>query len=201
MILEASCLAHTLQINKYDPSAQRIIDIFNHTFNAEFNTVLIGGADEPLYEPACHGVPAKVSFRHDYISSAMHEISHWVIAGEKRRLLEDYGYWYETDGRDLIQQKAFEQVEIKPQAIELLLHYAAGLSFRVSVDNLGMPEYDVSAFESDVFAQTRRFLGAQMSDQMPSRALRFIKALAQARGHDFQNDQALYQWLSLSVLH
>jgi len=194
-------LAHTLQINNYDPSALRIIEIFNLTFRAKFNTVLIGGADEPLYEPACEGMPAKLSFRHDYVSSAMHEISHWVIAGEKRRLLEDYGYWYEADGRDTTQQKAFEQVEIKPQAVELLFHFAIGLSFRVSVDNLGIPEYDARTFECDVFDQARRFLNAQMSDQMPSRALCFIKALADARGYDFQNDHALYQWLSQSVLH
>ncbi|GAM69307.1 transporting ATPase [Vibrio sp. JCM 19236] len=25
----------------------------------------------------------------------MHEIAHWCVAGPKRRLLEDFGYWYE----------------------------------------------------------------------------------------------------------
>jgi len=194
-------LAHTLQIKHHDPRAECIIEIFNRTFRSEFNTILVGGVDEPLYEPACDDVPAKVLFRNDYVSSAMHEISHWVIAGEKRRLLEDYGYWYEADGRDSIQQKAFEQVEIKPQSIELLLHYAAGIKFRVSVDNLALPEYDASTFESAVFAQVRCFLDPQKSDRMPLRAVCFIKALAHAKGHEFQNDQVFYQWLSQSVVH
>lgn len=53
-------------------------------------------------------------------NSALHEISHWTIAGAKRRLLPDLGYWYAPDGRTKEQQDLFEQVEIKPQAIEWL---------------------------------------------------------------------------------
>ena len=32
-------------------------------------------------------------------NSALHEISHWTIAGKERRLLADLGYWYAPDGR------------------------------------------------------------------------------------------------------
>ncbi len=35
-------------------------------------------------------------------------------------LLPDLGYWYAPDGRIEEQQALFEQVEIKPQAIEWL---------------------------------------------------------------------------------
>ena len=112
--------------------AIQLISLFNQTFIEMFDTELIGGADEPLYRPMTKTESAKVIFREDYISSALHEISHWVIAGDARRLLEDYGYWYETDGRDTCQQKAFEDVEIKPQAIELLFHFAANIPFKGS---------------------------------------------------------------------
>lgn len=201
MVLEVSYLPHSVQKEYPGLSAPSIIHLFNHAFKQDFDTVLQGGADEPLYEPAVGGEPAKVLFRDDYVSSAMHEISHWTIAGTKRRLLEDYGYWYETDGRNPVQQKAFEQVEIKPQAIELLFHYAAGLSFRVSVDNLAFPEYDAAAFNDDVITQVKRFLDPQIKDEVPSRAVQFICTLASARGLQFRNEQALYQWLSLSVQH
>ena len=66
----------------------------------------------------------------------MHEISHWTIAGAKRRLLPDLGYWYAPDGRTKEQQDLFEQVEIKPQAIEWLFAQSFGRKFRVSLDNL-----------------------------------------------------------------
>lgn len=58
------------------------------------------------------------------------------IAGEQRRLLPDLGYWYAPDGRTAEQQALFEQVEIKPQAIEWLFSKAFGRKFRVSLDNL-----------------------------------------------------------------
>lgn len=66
----------------------------------------------------------------------MHEISHWTIAGAKRRLLPDLGYWYAPDGRTKEQQDLFEQVEVKPQAIEWLFAQSFGRKFRVSLDNL-----------------------------------------------------------------
>ncbi|WP_417667272.1 elongation factor P hydroxylase, partial [Pseudidiomarina sp.] len=46
-----------------------------------------------------------------YVVMRLLEMSHWCIAGEKRRQLEDYGYWYLPDGRDAQQQHAFEQAE------------------------------------------------------------------------------------------
>ncbi|EAQ63282.1 hypothetical protein MED121_00010 [Marinomonas sp. MED121] len=181
--------------------AIQLISLFNQTFIEMFDTELIGGADEPLYRPMTKTESAKVIFREDYISSAFHEISHWVIAGNARRLLEDYGYWYEADGRDTNQQKAFEDVEIKPQAIELLFHFAANIPFRVSVDNLALPEYDATPFKIKVEKQVLNFLSSHSSDQLPPRALSFIRALAQNRGLSFNTQAQLYEWLSESVSH
>ena len=52
-----------------------------------------------------------------------------MIAGPEQRLLDDFGYWYVPDRRTLEQQKQFEQVEVKPQAIEWVLSNAAGYLF------------------------------------------------------------------------
>ena len=79
---------------------EQLIAAFDDCFLETFNTRLVGGAEEPLYLPSTKTLPARIFFRSDYVSSALHEISHWCIAGEKRRDQEDYGYWYETDTRD-----------------------------------------------------------------------------------------------------
>src|SRR5690606_39383874 len=42
---------------------------------------------------------ARVVFAHGFFASALHEIAHWCIAGDYRRTLHDYGYWYCPDGR------------------------------------------------------------------------------------------------------
>src|SRR3546814_12851389 len=73
-------------------------------------------------------------------------VAHWCLAGAARRRQDDYGYWYAADGRDLEQQHLFEQVEVKPQALELLFSDVCGLNFCVSVDNLALPEHDASGF-------------------------------------------------------
>lgn len=180
-------------------SAVSVQRLFNDTFNTEFNTVLEGGFDEPLYLPATIDSPAKVLFRDDYVSSALHEISHWVIAGEARRLREDYGYWYETDGRDLTQQKSFEEVEVKPQSIELLLHFAAGLKFRVSVDNLALPDYDATPFELSVKKQVGCFLDDNSREELPARAVSFIRSLLDYRGMRFNKTSDLFLYLAAAI--
>ncbi|BED88582.1 MULTISPECIES: elongation factor P hydroxylase [unclassified Pseudoalteromonas] len=114
-----------------------LISIFDSVFYQSHNTRLVKGDDEPVYLPAnnTHGFN-QIVFAHGFYASALHEIAHWLVAGNKRRELEDYGYWYCPDGRDKHQQAEFESVEIKPQAIEWLLSTAAGFDFNVSVDNL-----------------------------------------------------------------
>ena len=137
-----------------------LIQLFDTTFYGRYNTRLIKGGDEPLYSPANESCSYhQIIFAHGSYASALHEISHWCLAGAERRLLEDFGYWYIPDGRDQRQQKAFEQVEIKPQAIEWALCVAAGKGFDVSTDNLlGEGETDRIAFKAKVYQQVLHYL-------------------------------------------
>ncbi|VEA75987.1 Putative transporting ATPase [Salmonella enterica subsp. arizonae] len=100
---------------------EQLIEIFNGCFAEEFNTRLIKGDDEPIYLPADAQVPYhRIVFAHGFYASALHEISHWCIAGKARRELVDFGYWYCPDGRDAQTQSQFEDVEVKPQAFDWL---------------------------------------------------------------------------------
>jgi len=162
-----------------DPQVDTLIEVFNSTFYRQCNTRLVRGADEPVYLPADteHNYH-RIVFAHGFFSSALHEVAHWCVAGPKRRLLEDYGYWYCPDGRDAQQQAAFEQVEIKPQAIEWAFTLAAGRKFRVSTDNLNGAEPDREAFSRAVEQQLLHFL----ESGFPARAGQFIEALQHAFG-------------------
>jgi len=156
-----------------DKDVPTLISLFNSTFE-DFNTRLVLGDDEPIYIPAGKDKSYhQIVFAHGFFSSALHEIAHWCIAGEKRRLLEDYGYWYCPDGRDAAQQADFEKVEIKPQAIEWAFTEAAGRRFQVSTDNLNGAEPDREGFTKNVAAQ----LALYKADGFPPRAERFINAL------------------------
>lgn len=134
------------------------IDLFNWVFS-HYEVTLERGDNEPEYFPATATSSAKVLFAHGFFSSALHEVSHWCIAGKKRRQLPDYGYWYAPDGRSLQQQKMFEKVEIKPQALECLLSLICSHRFRVSQDNL-FASFDTSfsTFERDVYDQVQSYL-------------------------------------------
>ena len=153
-----------------------LICTFDVTFKDKYNTRLIKGGDEPLYSPANESCSYhQIIFAHGYFASALHEISHWCLAGAERRLLEDFGYWYLPDGRDQSQQQAFEQVEIKPQAIEWALCVAAGKDFDVSTDNLsGDGVTDRKAFKNKVYQQVLSYLDGGF----PVDAAIFIQVLA-----------------------
>jgi elongation factor P hydroxylase len=135
-----------------------LISIFNRTFLASHNTQLVSGGLEPLYSPPSEHAPASIVFTHDYFSSALHEIAHWLIAGDKRRQQEDYGYWYCPDGRTATQQTAFEQVEVSPQALEWILSKACGCPFRLSLDNLTGSSGDGSAFATAVYERVIAYI-------------------------------------------
>lgn len=153
----------------------QLIELFDSCFVGDFQTRLIKGEDEPIYLPADEESPwNRVVFAHGYYASALHEISHWCIAGAERRKLVDFGYWYCPDGRDADTQRQFEQAEIKPQALEWLFCVAAGFPFNVSCDNLdGDFEPDRIAFQRKVQAQVVTYL----EQGIPARPARFIAAL------------------------
>ena len=54
------------------------------------DTILVKGEHEPEYFAATDTEPAKIVFAHGFFASALHEISHWCMAGQKRRLLNDF---------------------------------------------------------------------------------------------------------------
>ncbi|HKK51929.1 MAG TPA: elongation factor P hydroxylase [Myxococcota bacterium] len=115
--------------------------VFEACFFASFRTRLEGGASEPLYlpSPAPAVRPHRILYREDFFASALHEVAHWCVAGARRRRLEDYGYWYEPEGRSAARQAAFESVESRPQAIEWAFAEACGRDFHPSADNLPAP--------------------------------------------------------------
>jgi elongation factor P hydroxylase len=115
------------------------VDRLNQIVLAQFNTRLVGGYPEPFYKAATREAYAEIRFTRDYTRSALHELAHWCVAGQERRLQDDYGYWYAPDGRSEAQQRLFFQVEVIPQAIEKHFCNALGIPFATSIDNLGNP--------------------------------------------------------------
>ncbi|MFT2112401.1 elongation factor P hydroxylase [Marinomonas sp. 2405UD68-3] len=175
-------------------SADELILCFNGCFERSHHVRLVGGASEPLYSPGAGGdVPAKIHFRLDYVSSALHEISHWCVAGDARLQLEDYGYWYEPDNRTLELQKKFEAVEVKPQAIEKAFHLVLGIPFRVSADNLSLQDYSTEPFEGLVDDQ---FL-SYVNNGFPQRVEAFCMYLLETQGIH----KALYDLLKEKITH
>ncbi len=154
---------------------QDLIEIFHATFFQQYNTCLVKGGDEPIYLPASDNCNYhQIIFARGFYASAFHEISHWCQAGQARRLLEDFGYWYEPDGRNEQQQQSFEQVEVIPQAIEWAFNVAANKKFHVSSDNLNGFQSDTKGFKEKVLEQVNVFV----QQGFPERANQFIAALA-----------------------
>ena len=152
-----------------------LIQLFDDQFCVSHNTRLVWGDDEPVYLPADGDIPFhRIIFAHGYYASALHEIAHWCVAGPERRLRVDFGYWYAPDGRSREQQQQFEQLEIKPQALEWIFNVAAGHRFRVSTDNLsGEGAYDADVFKANVRQEVLR----RLREGLPERAGQFTRAL------------------------
>ena len=161
---------------------------FNHWFS-HLNVTLVRGDFEPEYFPATETEAARIEFAHGFFNSALHEISHWSIAGEQRRLLPDLGYWYAPDGRTAEQQALFEQVEIKPQAIEWLFSKAFGRKFRVSLDNLTGDGGNGATFKDHVYAQLQQYFTGEA--KLPRDAAHFIDCICTytRSGKTLQSDE------------
>ncbi|WP_104402309.1 elongation factor P hydroxylase [Vibrio penaeicida] len=159
-----------------------LIDIFNRTFYEDFNTKLELGGDEPIYLPADQEKDYhRIVFARGFYASAMHEIAHWMVAGPERRLKEDFGYWYEPDGRTEAVQAEFERVELRPQAYEWILSQSAGFPFTVSCDNLhGDFEPDRLSFMSTVHKEVLEILESGLSPRM--------RSLSDALRHFYKTD-------------
>ncbi len=174
-----------------------ITALFETLFFKQFNTRLLGAAEEPIYIPA--GVDPqepgfetvaeyhRLYFRHDYLSSALHESAHWCIAGTQRREQLDFGYWYSPDGRSAQQQTLFEQAEVKPQALEWMFSVASGQRFRISADNLASDQGASAVFCQAVVEQVRYWCSGSASgilsqSDLPPRGRLMIDALADQFG-------------------
>ena len=154
-----------------------IIQLFDRLFLVAENTQLIGDADEPLYIPSSsRAVPHQLIFRENFLSSALHEIAHWCIAGKQRRLQQDFGNWYQPDGRTVDEQVKFESMEVKPQALEWIFSNACAQKFTPSADNLSasVDMADDINFKQALVQQARNWCESQ---QLPPRAKIFIDAL------------------------
>lgn len=149
-----------------------LIKVFNKAFS-HYNVTLVRGEYEPEYFPANQEQPARIQFAHGFFRSALHELSHWSLAGAHRRTLPDFGYWYAPDGRTEAQQQEFERVEIKPQAIECLLALMCHKKFDVSQDNLDA-DFDTSqsTFKQDVYIQAKSYIAKPSS--LPKDAQRLL---------------------------
>ncbi len=170
-----------------------LIHLFNSCFLDSYSTQLARGGDEPLYVPKDATYPYHtIWFARGFFSSALHEISHWLIAGDKRRQLMDYGYWYVPDGRTEKQQKQFEQVEIKPQALEWILSSACGYRFVLSVDNLNGDPGDISAFKQAIVDQAQIYC----RDGLPQRAKHLRGALCKFYSTQVELDLTNFQTLA-----
>lgn len=55
--------------------------------------IIKGGAEEPFYAAPRMSVNAIIYFRSNYPRSLLHEMSHYCLAGDRRRKLDDFGYW------------------------------------------------------------------------------------------------------------
>ena len=166
-----------------------LMAIFDQCFYAEYNTRLIKGGDEPLYTPANENCPYNaIYFARGFYSSGLHEIAHWLIAGKERRKLEDFGYWYEPDGRSAAKQREFEQVEVKPQAIEWILATAANFRYFASADNLNGQPGDTKPFKQAVYQQVKTYA----EKGLPKRAETLRQALAKFYGTEDKIDLAKF---------
>lgn len=146
--------------------------LFDTCFLDKYNTRLCGGGDEPVYLPAKDDQDYhRLIYRADYTASALHEVAHWCIAGPQRRRQVDFGYWYFPDGRSAQQQRAFEQMEVKPQALEWIFSEALGLRFQLSTDNLNGGGSSSSASADD------------FADLVFQQALSYCRASDRVSGH------------------
>lgn len=151
-------------------AVDKLICLFNQLFTPSYHTILARGQEEPIYLPRSKDYPYnRIVFAHGSFSSALHEISHWCLAGKERRTLVDYGYWYVAN-RESSLQTEFYQAEVKPQALELLFTVASGRRFFLSTDNLKTGGSEATPEVCDFKRSVIRKAVSMMSSGIPVRA-------------------------------
>ncbi len=151
-----------------DMLCAKLMDILADTFP---DLIIQGGADEPFYEAAKGEQKAILYFRSNYPRSLLHELSHYCLAGNHRRTLDDFGYWYFPCGRTEEEQILFEKVEARPQGLEKAFCEAVGLQFSPSLDDFsGRPA-------SESFLTHLEAAYQEMMTNPPPTAKRALEAL------------------------
>jgi hypothetical protein len=169
-----------------------LVELFNSLFGPSHNTVLERSSGDPMYLPAdASGAPNRIQFAHGFFASALHEISHWCIAGKDRLGLVDFGYWYKPDGRTLAEQEEFLRFEAKNQALEWILSTSAGIQFYLSMDNLDGDPGDVKEFSQRVIERTQLYL----REGLPPRAEQIKHALISR----YETDHLFAEWSSAAL--
>lgn len=134
--------------------------------------VIQGGAEEPFYEAAKDGKKAILYFRDNYPRSLLHELSHFCLSGDRRRQLDDFGYWYFPCGRTTEEQILFEKVEARPQGLEKAMCEVLGIKFSPSLDDFsGKPA-------SEKFLQQLDKAYQEMLVSAPPTAKKVLEALS-----------------------
>ncbi|WP_283710426.1 elongation factor P hydroxylase [Pseudoalteromonas prydzensis] len=143
-----------------------------NAFRKIFPTLIIqGGAEEPFYEAPKGNLNAVLYFRDNYPRSLLHEISHYCLAGDRRRSLDDFGYWYSPCGRTEDEQLRFEAVEARPQGLEKAICEVVGLKFSPSLDDFsGRPP-------SEQFLVNLEKAYQEMSSRPPLTAQKLLSGL------------------------
>jgi elongation factor P hydroxylase len=157
-----------------------IAETFNACFEDRFHTVMVGGADEPLYIPPSPSSPGELRYREDYPASALHEAAHWCIAGPERRKQLDFGYTYTPPPRNPHAQVAFFAGEARAQALESIFAQAACVRFVLSIDDLESLDRRrecSEAFAAGVEVERQR-VNRQIEAHQLRRAAQFAAALA-----------------------
>lgn len=178
----------------WEADVDRLLNTLNPWLKEVWQTELVASNGEPYYRPARQSESLhQIEFAHGYFNSALHELAHWCIAGEKRRTLPDYGYWYAPDGRNAEQQAQFETVEVKPQAIEWHFALACQRGFRVSIDNLNGSKTCETPFKKAVVEQALNYSNAHL----PTRAANISQQLSAEFGGLPQSTDFTFQALGL----
>jgi len=152
-----------------------LAQVFDRLFYETWNTKLEPSPSDPIYLPASDECSYhRIMYYQDFFSSALHEISHWCIAGEKRRTQIDFGYWYKPERSKLEEQELFERYETKVQGLEWVLSSAAGKEFFVSCDCFDQSLLDLEKFRKSI---TKEALRIAKSKCLPVRTTKFITAL------------------------
>lgn len=151
-----------------DEFCQYLIGILANVFP---DLSIEGGADEPFYQAAKYNAKAVIYFRDNYPRSLLHELSHYCLAGDRRRMLDDFGYWYSPCGRSEEEQNKFEMVEARPQGLEKVMCEILKIKFSASIDDFsGRPP-------SDAFLQGLEVAYQEMQTNPPPTALKVLNGL------------------------